>query len=85
MTTTLGFNSLMSLTVSWKLAASPTMSIPGLELRRSRIAFLTMLVSSAEAHSLDAIALASAKGICQHQLGFIKLPGEPGEHLKGGD
>jgi len=41
--------------------------------------------SRTEAHSLDAIGLVSAKGICHHQLGFINCLANRGEHLKGGD
>ena len=53
--------------------------------KAERVSGLGNFSSRTEAHSLDAIGLASAKGICQHQLGFINCLANRGEHLKGGD
>ncbi len=53
--------------------------------KAERISGLGDFSSRTEAHSLDAIGLASAKGICHHQLGFINCLANRGEDLKGGD
>jgi len=53
--------------------------------KAERISGLGDFSSRTEAHSLDAIGLASATGICHHQLGFINCLASRGEHLKGDD
>jgi hypothetical protein len=66
----------------WGAGASPVVSGPYWSLSPNEPSQAKGLL---QAHSLDAIGLASAKGICHHQLGFINCLASRGEHRKGGD
>lgn len=57
----------------------------GYKIKAEGISAFGGFSSQTEARPWETMGVASAKGICQNQLGFINCLANRGEHLEGGN